>query len=540
VAGLAAAFGSGAMTNSINEFQDAELFLVTGSDTTEQHPLIGSRIIEAVTQKGAKLIVVDPRKIKLTKFATIHAQQKCGTDVAWINGMMNVIIAENLYKHEYVAERTENFEDLKKLVQDYTPEYVETITGIKADVIRNMARLYATTEKAMIVYAMGITQHITGVDNVKSLANLAMLTGHLGFPSCGVNPLRGQNNVQGACDMGGLPNVFSGYQKVSDEAPRKKMEAKWGVQGLPDKPGFTITDMMKKIEEGVVQCLYIMGENPLLSDPDLKHVEKELAHLPLLIVQDIFLTETAEHAHVVLPACSFAEKDGTVSNTERRVQLMHKAIEPIGNSKPDWVILQEIAQRLGYAMKYNSPKEIMEEIAEVTPSYAGIRFHRLEKDWGLSWPCPTLEHPGTQYLHKVKFTKGLGTFFPRPYIAPNELPDEEYNFLLTTGRVYFHYHTGTMTRKIDVLEREVPQCYVEMNPEDAASMKLRSGMKVNVASRRGAIEIPVLVTDKVPAKVVFLPFHFKEAAANLLTNPACDPVAGIPEYKVCAVKIRRA
>jgi predicted molibdopterin-dependent oxidoreductase YjgC len=298
--------------------------------------------------------------------------------------------------------------------------------------------------------------------------------------------------------------------------------------------------MIKKAQEGSLKALYVMGENPMLSDPDIHHVEKALKNLELLVVQDIFLTETAELAHVLLPACSFAEKDGTVTNSERRVQRVRKVIEPVGSSKADWLIIQEIAKTCGYPMNYTHPKEIMDEIADVTPSYGGMQYSRLEEGWGLLWPCPNKDHPGIPVLHKDKFTKGLGTFFPRPYIKPDEMPDAEYDFVLTTGRMYFHYHTGSMTRRMEVLEREAPQCYVEMNPKDAQSLKVKTGMKVNVSSRRGSVEVAVLVTDKVAEKVIFIPFHFKEAAANLLTNPACDPVASIPEYKVCAVKVRRS
>ncbi len=539
VAGLAATFGSGAMTNSINEFEEAELFLVTGSDTTSQHPLIGSRIINSVLDRGAKLIVVDPRSIELAKYATIFMSQANGTDVAWINGMMNIIIAEGLHDGKYVEERTENFEQLKEVVKEYTPEYVERITGIPQDLLVQAARLYAKTQKAMIVYAMGITQHTTGTDNVKSLANLAMLTGHVGFPSTGVNPLRGQNNVQGACDLGALPNVFSGYQKVNDRAARAKFEAAWGVESLPAEPGLTVTEIFKKAAEEEIKGLYIMGENPVISDPDSNHVRKALENLELVVVQDIFMSDTAQYADVVLPACSFAEKDGTFTNTERRVERIRKAIEPLGQSKPDWEIICEVARRCGYkGMGYSDPSQIMEEIARLTPIYGGISYDRLEP-FGLQWPCPNQDHPGTPYLHKDKFARGKGAFIPCPYIAPDELPDEEYNFLLSTGRIYWHWHTGTMTRRTSLLDREVPTAYVEMHPRDAERLKLRKGERVKIASRRGKIEIMVKITEMVKEGSLFIPFHFKEAAANVLTNPAVDPVAKIPEYKVCAVKVMK-
>jgi len=539
VVGLKAAFGSGAMTNSINEFEDADLFLVTGSDTTEQHPLIGSRIINAVNDKGAKLIVVDPRKIELAKYATIYMRQDNGTDVAWINAMCNIIIEEGLFDREYVEQRTENFEQLKEVVKDYTPEYVEKITKIPSDLLIQAARLYAKTKKAMIVYSMGITQHTTGVDNVKSLANLAMLTGHVGFASTGVNPLRGQNNVQGACDLGALPNVFSGYQDVKDDAVRDKFEKAWQVEELPPEPGLTVTEIFKKAQGGKVKGLYIMGENPVISDPDSNNVRKALQNLEFLVVQELFLSDTAQYADVVLPAASFAEKDGTFTNTERRVERIRKVIEPVGQARADWQIICEIAKRCSYkGMDYSHPSQIMDEIAKLTPIYGGISYDRLDP-FGLHWPCPSKDHPGTAYLHKDKFTKGKGTFMPCPYVAPNELPDDEYNFVLSTGRIYWHWHTGTMTRRTSTLDREVPGGYVELHPRDAERLQLNEGEPVRVSSRRGRIEIPIKITEKVKKGSVFIPFHFKEAAANVLTNPAVDPVAKIPEYKVCAVKIEK-
>ena len=539
VVGLKATFGSGAMTNSIEEFEDADCFLVTGSDTTAQHPLIGSRIINAVRDRSAALIVADPRNIELTKSADIHLRQNNGTDVAWINGMMNVIIGEGLHAREYIEERTEGFEELKEAVRDYTPDYVAEITGIPARILVEAARLYARSEKAMIVYAMGITQHVTGVDNVKSLANLAMLTGHVGFPSTGVNPLRGQNNVQGACDMGALPDVFSGYQSVGDENARKKFRSAWGVSDLPSTPGLTVTEIFDRARKGNVRGLYIIGENPAISDPDSNRVRAALENLDFLVVQDIFLSDTAKYADVVLPAAGFAEKDGTFTNTERRVQRIRKAIEPPGDARADWEILRGLAGKCGYkGMSYSSPAEIMDEIARLTPIYGGMNCDRLEP-FGRQWPCPSRDHPGTPYLHKDSFARGKGMFMPAIYIPPDELPDEEYTYLLSTGRVYWHWHTGTMTRRTSTLDREVPEAYVEVNPLDAEMMGIIEGETVTVSSRRGAIEISVEITERVKEGSVFIPFHFKEAAANVLTNPALDPIAKIPEYKVCAVKIEK-
>ncbi len=526
------------MTNSINEFQDAECIFVIGSNTTEQHPEIGARIIDAV-KKGAKLIVCDTRTIRLAKFATVHIKHRNGTDIALLNGMMNVIISENLHDQTYITERTENFEALKNTVAKYTPEYVSQITGVPAEDIVKAAKIYAGHKKSMIAYAMGITQHICGVDNVKTVANLAMLTGHVGFESTGVNPLRGQNNVQGACDMGGLPNVLTGYQKIIDDASCQKFEQYWGVQGIPRKVGKTVTDMLAMAAKGEMKAIYIMGENPMMSDPDSKHVEHALKNLELLITQDIFPNETTQLAHVVLPGCTFAEKDGTFSNTERRVMRVRKAIEPVGESRADWEIIRDLSNKLGYLMKYQTWEDILREINALTPSYAGITPERLETGFGIQWPCPNKEHPGTSYLHKNKFAKGVGTFSPAEHIEPNELPDENYPLILSTGRVYWHYHTGSMTRRTNMLERECNQNFVEIHPENAKKLNIRNGEAVIVETRRGSIQVVAKVTDEIAKGVIFIPFHFTEAKVNLLTNPAHDPVGKIPEFKVCAAKIMK-
>ena len=539
VVGLAATFGSGAMTNSINEFEDAEVIFITGSDTTAQHPLIGSRIVNAVKDRGAKLIVIDPRAIELAKYAVIHARQRNGTDVAWINGLINVIISEDLLDKKFIEERTEGFASLKDLVKEYTPEYVEKVTSIPKEKLIEIARIYAKARKAMIVYSMGITQHTTGVDNVKSLANLAMLTGHVGFPCAGINPLRGQNNVQGSCDVGALPNLYSGYQTVTDEAIRKKFETGWGAPDLPGRPGLTVTEIMSAVGDGKIKGLYIMGENPVISDPDSNHVRDCLSKAGFLVAQDIFLTDTAEYADVVLPSASFAEKDGTFTNTERRVERIRKVIEPPGEAKADWQILCEVAKRMGYGkMNYEHPSEIMDEIASLTPIYAGIHYNRLDP-YGIQWPCPNNEHPGTPVLHKEKFTKGKGTFAPIAYKPPAEPTDAEYNFVLSTGRVYWHWHTRTMTNRTSTLERESPEPYVEMNLEDAKELGIRDNQIVKVSSRRGTISLKTRLGHKVAKGSLFIPFHFREAAANVLTICAVDPIAKIPEYKVCAAKIEK-
>jgi formate dehydrogenase major subunit/formate dehydrogenase alpha subunit len=472
----------------------------------------------------------------MAEFAHMWLRQNLGTDVAWLNGMMHVIIKEKLYDQEFVADRTEGFEELKKAVEQYTPEYVEGITGIAADDLTAAARLYAGARAASILYCMGITQHISGTDNVKSLANLAMLCGNLGIDGGGVNPLRGQNNVQGACDMGGLPNVFTAYQPVDDDAVRARMESAWGVTGLPAAPGLKVTEMIPKAADGSLKALYIVGENPLVSDPDLNHAKKSISKLDFLVVQDIFLTETAEFADVVLPSRCFAEKEGTFTNTERRVQRVRKAVEAPGQVKDDWNITCEIAKRMGYSMPYTDSRAIMAEIASVTPSYGGITYDRIE-DVGLHWPCPSTDHPGTPVLHRELFTRGKGKFHPIEYIPPAEKTDTEYPLYLTTGRVLYQYHTGTMTMKTDGLMDRAPECFVEISSVDANEYGLEDGGQVSIASRRGEIDARIKVSEKAVPGTVFLPFHFAVAAANKLTNAALDPVSGIPEYKVCAVKL---
>ncbi len=538
MAGLAAAFGSGAMTNPIEDIEKADVILITGSNTTENHPVLSSYVKRAVKFKGTKLIVVDPRKIPVTKFADVWIRQNIGSDVAWINGMMNVIISENLYDEKYVTERTVGFDELKATVEKYTPEYVEGITGIPKEQIIEAARIFASAKAASILYAMGITQHITGTDNVKSLANLAMLCGNVGVEGGGVNPLRGQNNVQGACDMGGLPNVYTGYQPVTNKDVRERMEKAWGVENLPSEVGLTATIMMEKAHEGEVKALYIIGENPMISDPNLNHAKKSLENLEFLVVQDIFMTETAEMADVVLPTASFAEKDGTFVNTERKVQRVRKAVEPPGEAKDDWYIICEISKRMGYHMDFCSPEEIMAEIAEVTPSYCGINYDRIEDD-GIHWPCPTTDHPGTPCLHVDKFSCGLGNFHAIEWLPPAELVDDKYPMYLTTGRVLYQYHTGTMTMKSEGLNELAPRSFVEISKEDADSYNISEGDILKVASRRGEIEAEARISGKAVTGTVFIPFHYARGAANILTNAALDPVAKIPEYKVCAVSLSK-
>ncbi|HUU93853.1 MAG TPA: formate dehydrogenase subunit alpha [Phycisphaerae bacterium] len=538
VAGLARAFGSGAMTNAMDEFELADAIFVIGSNTTECHPIIGASIKRAVLSGKTTLIVADPRTIELTEFAAVHMQQKNGTDVALVNAMMHVILAEGLEDKAFIAERTEGFGDLRKAVEPYTPEMAAKITGVPAALISESARAYARADAASIVYSMGITQHTTGTDNVLSLANLAMLTGNVGRPGTGVNPLRGQNNVQGACDLGALPNVYPGYQKVDDPASRAKFEKAWGAK-LSPAAGLTVVEMIDAAADGRLKALYIMGENPMLSDPDTNHVEEALGNLDFLVVQDIFLSETAELADVVLPAASFAEKDGTFTNTERRVQRVRKALDAPGQALPDWQILCRLASRMGYEMHYDHPDAIQDEIASLTPSYGGITYDRLERG-GLQWPCPDAQHPGTPYLHKGKFASGLGKFHAVEFLPPRELPDDAYPFVLSTGRVLQHFHTGTMSRRSDVLDKLVPVGTIEIHPDDAARLGIADSDTVRVASRRGEIELPARVTDRVAPGTTFLAFHYREAPANRLTIAALDPVAKIPELKVCAVRIEPA
>jgi formate dehydrogenase major subunit len=539
VAGLAAAFGSGAMTNTIADIEEADVILITGSNTTENHPVLSTGVKRAVTLKGAKLIVVDPRRIRITRYASKWLRQNLGTDVAWINGLMHVIIKEGLHDRHFIEKRTEGFEELQKTVERFTPDYVEKITGIAAPELIDAARLYAKAERASILYCMGITQHTTGTDNVKSLANLAMLCGNMGIEGGGVNPLRGQNNVQGACDMGGLPDVYSGYQKVVDPQARQRMAAAWNVAELPDQAGMKATQMIPAAHDGTLKALYIIGENPLVSDPDVNHAEKSLNNLDFLVVQDIFLTETARLADVVLPSTCYAEKDGTFVNTERRVQRVRKAVEPPGQAWEDWKIICEIATRLGYAMTYDDSRQIMEEIAKVTPSYAGLSFERIEHE-GIHWPCPTPEHPGTPILHREQFTRGRGLFHGIDYIEPAEKIDNEYPLYLTTGRLLYQYHTGTMSMKTEGLNEIAPEAFVEISPRDARKFKVEEGSRVNIDSRRGTIQARIKISRKAVTGTVFIPFHYARAAANRLTNAALDPISGIPEYKVCAVKLSKA
>jgi len=538
VAGLAAAFGSGAMTNSIAELEFADCILVTGSNTTETHPVIANLIKRAVRYHGARLIVVDPRQIDLVKHATLWLRQRNGTDVAWINGMMHVIFSEDLHDEAFIAERTEGFDDLRSAVEGFPPERAAEVSGVPLERLVEAARVYAEADKAAIVYSMGITQHTHGTDNVLSLANLAMLTGSIGKASSGVNPLRGQNNVQGACDLGALPNVCPGYQKVVDPAVQAKFEEAWGRPLAPDV-GLTVVEMMHAAASGKLKGMLIMGENPMISDPNLNHVEEALDALEFLVVQDIFLTETARLADVVLPAASFAETNGTFTNTERRVLLVNKAVDSPGAARPDWEILCDLSTRMGYPMDYPSTAAIMDEIASVSPIYGGIHHDRLDPD-GLQWPCPSDDHPGTVFLHEGRFSRGLGKFHAVEYTPSAELPDDEYPIVLSTGRILPHFHTGSMSRRSNALNAYVSEAYAEIHPTDLERIGVDDGEKVRVITRRGEIVTKALATERVDEGSIFIPFHFVEAAANRLTNDALDPKAKIPELKVAACRLERA
>ncbi len=536
MAGLATAFGSGAMTNSIDEIEGSDVIFIIGSNPTENHPVIGSMIKRAV-RKGTKLIVADPRNIELADMADVCLHQKPGTDVALINGLIHVMIKEGLYDKKFVEERTENFDIMASVIEDYTPEKVEQTTGVPVEDIIKAARLFATEDRGAIYYAMGITQHSNGTDNVLALANLAMVTGNVGRESTGVNPLRGQNNVQGACDMGALPNLYPSYQPVSDINTKDKFEKAWNAK-LPDKPGLTAVEMFSQAGKQI-KAVYVFGENPAMSDPDQNHIIEALKSLDFLIVQDIFLTETAEYADVVFPGVSFAEKDGTFTNTERRVQKVRKAVMPCGNARDDWKIICDLAKHMGYDMTYSSPSEIMDEIAEVTPSYGGIRYDRLEES-GLQWPCPNSDHPGTKFLHENKFARGLGKFHPISHRPPQEEPDAEFDFLLMTGRMLYHYHTGTMTRRSKALNEHRPDAYVEINSIDARRLGIKEKSRVRVISRRGEVDTYAMVGNRVKEGQLFMPFHYAESPANRLTNAeALDPIAKIPEYNVSAVKLEK-
>jgi len=537
VAGLVTTFGSGAMTNSIQEIDGAKTILVIGSNTTNAHPVIAQRI-RRTARNGAKLIVANPKEIDLVRAADDFIQHKPGSDVALLMGMCRYIIEADLHDKDFIAELCENFDEFQESLAAYTPDYVAEITGVPWEQIARVARIYATHKPSTLFYAMGITQHSHGTDNVMATANLALLTGNVGKPSTGVNPLRGQNNVQGACDMGGLPNVYPGYQNVTIPENKAKFELAWGRE-LSDQLGLTHTEIFDKIYEGQVTALYLVGENPLLTEANAKHVREALEKLDFFVVQDLFISETAQYADVILPAASFAEKEGTFTNTERRIQRVRRAIAPRGDSRPDWWITAKIAQKMGEpGFDFAEPSEIMDEIATVTPIYGGISYKRIE-EVGLQWPCRDANDPGTQYLHKGKFARGKGQFVPLTYKKSAEIADEAYPLILTTDRSLYHYHSATMTRRVAGLEELDSNEWLKLNPADAVQLNIEDGEWVEVSSRRGTIKVRAQVTDICPKGVCSMTFHFHESRTNEITNPALDPVAKIPETKVTAVRVEK-
>lgn len=536
VHGLAQTLGSGAMTNPIADItEDVDMILLVGSNPEEAHPVIGAQIRQAI-QRGTQVVVVDPRKINLVKDSALHLQVQAGTNVAFANGMMHVILKEGLADRHFIEERTEGFLDLEKMVADYTPEKVAEICHIHPEDLIQAARMYAKAEKAPIIYCLGVTEHSTGTEGVMSMSNLAMLVGKVGKPGCGVNPLRGQNNVQGACDMGCMPYDFPGYQKVNNPEVIAKFEKAWHVP-LNRNTGLTSTKVLPAATAGNVKGLYIFGEDPIVTDPDTGHVRQALESLDFLVVQELFMTETAAYADVVLPGISYAEKDGTFTNTERRVQRVRKAVEPRGQAREDYEIFCEVMTRMGYPCAYESAKEIMKEISAVTPSFGGINYERLEKE-SLQWPCRSLTDPGTPIMHVGSFARGKGLFKAIPYKQAQELPDEEYPYLMSTGRMLYHYNTRAMTGRTEGINQIANHSYIEINAVDAQALGIQEGDKVEVHSRRGKIETYAAVGNRVFPQEVFMTFHFPDGNVNEITNAVFDDIATIPEYKVCAVAIK--
>lgn len=542
VAGLATTFGSGAMTNGFDSIKEADYIFCIGSNNMEAHPLFGRKLIQA-QKNGAKLVVLDPRYTPTAKIADEYVQFKTGTDVALMNGMIKVIIDNDLQDDEFIKNRTKGFDELKETVQKYDLETVSEITHIAPEVIEELAIEYAKADKAAIVYSLGITEHSHGADNVMSTANLAMLTGNIGREGTGVNPLRGQNNVQGACDMGALPSDYVGYRKVADQETTDWFNEYYGTN-LPAKPGLTLVEMMNAAHVGDLKVLYIHGEDPVLSDADIKHTKEALANLDMLIVQELFMTDTAQCADVVLPAAGWGEQEGTFTNGERRVQCLHKAQEPPEGAMLDWKIMEEIAVRMGVPREkfhYESAEEIFEEIRECAPIFAGMNRERLDTPEALHWPCPSVDDPCQPLMHKDKFAHpdGLGIFQALEHRGPVEVPDEEYPLLLTTTRVLFHYHAA-MTRRCKTLDNEVKTGFIEINTEDAKELGILNNEIVKASSRRGEIEIPARVTDDIKKGIVNIPMHFTECAANMLTNSdSFDPKCKMVELKACAIKVEK-
>ncbi len=535
VAGLCYAFGCGAMTNPIASLAHATAILVVGSNTTEQHPLVASYILKA-RGKGAQLVVADPRKTQLADLADLRLAPRPGTDIAWINALLNVIIQENLIDQEFIDARTEGFDAVRQKVLGSTPAAAERISGIPAGDLIDAARIFGSAERAAVVYAAGITQHTTGTDNVQALANLVLATGNIGREGTGLYPLRGHQNAQGACDMGALPDHYCGYRKVAQA--RQKFEQAWQTE-LSREPGLTAYEMLSLAEDGRLKGLFIVGENPMMSYPDSSRIKKALEALEFLAVCDIFPTETSELADVVLPAASFAEKEGTITSAERRIQRIRRAVKAPGEARAEWEVISDLLHRLGVPADYASPAEIMEEIASLTPQYGGVSYDRLGA-CGLQWPCPSGDHPGTGILHVEGFSTGRARFRAVDHREPLDAADDDYPLILTAGRSLYHFHTGTMTRRTSLLDREVPLPAVEINPEDARPLGIRNSHQVLVETRRGSIRLEARVTEDVLKGCIFVPFHFSEAPANALTAQALDPGSKMPEFKVSAARIRRA
>ena len=538
VAGLAKTLGSGAMTNPIYDItHDVDAILLVGSNPEEAHPVVGMQIRQAV-KNGTRLIVVDPRSIGLTKYADIHLKLRPGTNVAFANGMMHVIIKEGLVDQKYIEENSEGFEQLKELVKDYTPEKVGEICHIDPEMLVEAARMYAKADKAPIIYCLGVTEHSTGTEGVMSLSNLAVITGKIGRSGCGVNPLRGQNNVQGACDMGALPTDFPGYQKVDNDEVRAKFEKAW-VVSLNPKPGLKATDVFPAAIKGDIKGLYICGEDPVVTDPDTEHIKKALTSLDFFVIQELFMTKTAEYADVILPGTSYTEKEGTFTNTERRVQRIRTAVKLEGEMRLDTDIITDLMNAMGYPQPRLTAAQIMDEIASVTPSFAGISFERLDNGESLQWPCKDKTTCGTPIMHVGHPARGKALLYPAEFKPASELPDEEYPFILTTGRILYQYNAAAMTSRSAGLMEIAGEGFIEVNFKDAERLGIKNGEKINVESRRGKITATARVGRKVSQGETWMPFHFPDSPANVLTNAALDDFARIPEYKVCAVNISR-
>ncbi len=529
------------MTNSIGEIRDADFLFVIGSNTSEAHPIIAMEMKRAV-RRGATLVVADPRAIWMTTIASKHLQLAPGTDVWLLNAMAHVIVEEDLVDRAFIEQHTEGFQSVVDTLARYTPEEAEKVTGISAEEIRWTARRYATTERAGIYYTLGITEHTHGTDNVYALANLVLMTGHLGKRSAGMNPLRGQNNVQGANDSGATPIFLPGYQRIDDPEVHAKYERSWGVKLSPD-PGLNLNEMMKKVGEGIYG-MFVMGEDIVLSEPNALRLEAAMNRLEFLVVQEPFLNETTRFADVVLPAAVFAEKDGVFTNSERRVQRVRKAVEPPGEARADWSILVDLANASGASWAYAGPAEVYDEMVKDAPKLAGISHARLDAErphgkTGLQWPCPDSTHPGTEFLHEGGVLRGKGLFQAVDYRPPMELPDEEYGLLLSTGRTLYHYNAATQTRRESGLAAKQSEPFVEIHPRDAKRRKIADGDMVEIRTRRGSVQARAIVSRQVRPGCVWTPLHFAEARANVLTNDAGDPVTGTAEYKVCAAEIAR-